>query len=305
MRFSPVCLGKRTLKYGGKSGVLPEVRPVFRKNPIRPKNEQEIEEASQIEQGYAEGIPLPQRKGFKFSRVPAEKPVLTVKERIARIDERPLANKPESEMTKDELWAVQREKLRREFLKEAYTTESQRIAKLEALEAKKREAEAEEKKKNQHKESEVAQHTLPTIDSYLSGPIMRKRTPAEQAIVDEKRLLNRKTAELEAMNAKATQLLELYHAAANYITTEEELEQAINDAFEVKVGRFESSERLIEDKLFGYANSFANTKTNEQYIKDAAYGEIKGQPGLNTVKDALSGEAELIRREAQRKLNQS
>ncbi|GEQ66665.1 hypothetical protein JCM33374_g328 [Metschnikowia sp. JCM 33374] len=305
MRLSPVCLSKRTLKYGGKSGVLPEVRPIFRHNPIRPKTEQEIKDDAQIEQGYAEGIPLPKRKGFKFSRMPAEKPVLTVKERIARVESRPMSDKAETEMTKDELWAVQREKLRRQYLKEAYQTESKRLEKLEALEAKKRQVEEQEKQNKQHKESEVAKHTLPTIDSYLSGPIMRLRTPEEQAVVDEKRLLNRKLSELEVMNAKATQLLELYHSAANFITNEEELDQAIKEAFELKVGRFESSERLIEDKLFGYANSFANTKTNEQYIKDAAYGEIDGQPGLNVVKDALSGDAELIRREAQRKLNHS
>ncbi|KAM9912519.1 hypothetical protein OXX69_002476 [Metschnikowia pulcherrima] len=304
MRCSATSLSKRTLKYGGKSGVLPEVRPIFRHNPIRPKTAEEIEADSHIEQGYAEGIPLPKRKGFKFSRVPAEKPVLTVKERIAKIDERPLSTKPESEMTKKELWAVQRDTLRRQYLKEAYVAESKRIEKMEALEAKRRETEAQEKQNKQHKESEVAQHTLPTIDSYLSGPIMRQRTPQEQALVEQKRTLNRKMAELEAMDAKATQLLELYHSAANYITTEQELEHAIREAFEVQVGRFESSERLIEDKLFGYANSFANTKSNEHYIKDAALGEIKGQPGLDVVKDALSGEAERIRREAQRKLNQ-
>ncbi|OBA23806.1 hypothetical protein METBIDRAFT_76750 [Metschnikowia bicuspidata var. bicuspidata NRRL YB-4993] len=303
MRVSTVSLGKRTLKHGGKSGILPDVRPIFRHNPIRPKTAHEIEEESRIEQGFAEGVPLPKKKGFKFSRMPVEKPVLTVKERIERIDKVHVLAVPDGKQTKEQLWAKQREQLRKQYLKEAYETESKRIEKLEAMQTKKRELDAQEKESKQHKESETAQYTLPTIDSYLSGPIMRPRTPEEQAIVDEKRMLNRKLSELEVMNAKATDLLELYHAAANYITTEEELELAIKDAFELEVGRFESSARLIEDKVSGYANPYVNSKNKEQYIKDVAFGQINGQPGLDMVKDTLSGEAELIRREAQRKLN--
>lgn len=98
-------------------------------------------------------------------------------------------------------------------------------------------------------------------------------------------------------------MLELYHASANFITTEEELEEAVREAFEVKVGQFESNERLVEDKLFGYSNAYANSKINERMIKDAALGEIDGQPGLETVKDTLSGENEKLRRDAQAELN--
>lgn len=306
MRTSAVALSKRSIKYGGKSGILPEVRPIFKKNPIRPKSEHEKLEESHIEQGYAEGIPLPKKKGFTFHRKPVERPVITVEERIQKHIEggRPKVDK--SKLSGDELWAVQRDEIRRQHLKDAYLTEEKRLRRIDELKVKALEAEHKHKDKQEHyQESEATKLTLPTLDSYLKGPIMRPRTSEEQMLLEEKRLLNRKVRELESKEAKATDLLELYHAAGKFITTEEELEVAIRDAFEVKVGRFESSERLIEDKLFGYHNTYANTKSNERMIKDAAFGEIDGQPGLDTVKDTLSGEAEKLRREAQTMLNHS
>lgn len=300
-----MALGKRTIKYGGKSGILPEVRPIFRNNPIRAKTDHEKQEENQIEQGYAEGIPLPTKKGFKFHRKPVEKPVVTVQERIEKhIARKPKADK--STLSGDELWAVQRDEIRRQHLKDAYLAEEKRLRRIDELKAKALESEHKHKDELEHyQESQSTKFTLPTLDSYLKGPIMRPRTHDEQALLEEKRLLNRKSGELKQMEAKASDLLELYHAAGKFITNEEELAVAIRDAFEVKVGRFESSERLIEDKLFGYHNTFANIKTTERLVKDAAFGEIDGQPGLDTVKDTLSGEAEKVRRAAQTKLNHS
>lgn len=305
MRSSTVALSKRTIKYGGKSGILPEVRPIFKHNPIRAKTEHEKQEEGHIEQGYAEGIPLPQKQGFTFHRKPVEKPVVTVQERIARID-KSKSTVDKSKLSGDELWAVQRDEIRKQHLKDAYLAEERRLQRIDELNARVLDAEHKNKDRQEHfQESEATKLTLPTLDSYLKGPIMRPRTAEEQAVLEEKRLLNRKTRELANMESKATELLELYHAAAKFITTEDELETAIRDAFEVKVGRFESSERLIEDKLFGYHNTYANVKSNERMIKDAAFGEIDGQPGLDTVKDTLSGEAEAVRRAAQTKLNHS
>lgn len=305
MRSSAVALSKRAVKYGGKSGILPEVRPIFRHNPIRPKTDHEKQEDDRIEQGYAEGIPLPAKKGFTFHRKPVEKPVVTVEERIEQHNARkPKADK--SQLSGDALWAVQRDELRRQHLKDAYLTEEKRLRRIDELKSKALESTHKHQDELEHyQESEATKLTLPTVDSYLKGSIMRPRTHEEQALLEEKRLLNRKTRELKQMEANADELLELYHAAGKFITTEEELAVAIRDAFEVKVGRFESSERLIEDKLFGYHNTFANTKTTERLVKDAAFGEIDGQPGLETVKDTLSGEAEKTRRAAQTKLNHS
>lgn len=304
MRSSPVNLGKRTLKYGGKSGILPEVRPIFKRNPIKPKSEHQKHEEAQIEQGYAEGIPTPKKRGFVFHRKPVERPVITVEERIKKFIEDRAPDVDKSKLSQEELWELQRDEVRRQHLKDAFLAEAKRLERLEQLEAKKQEQEQKHKDQQEHFEESVATKlTLPTIDSYLKGPIMRHRTPEEQAIVNEKRTLNRKATELAVMESKATDLLNLYHAASTFITTEEELEVAIKDAFEVKVGKFESSERLIEDKLFGFHNSYNNAKTGEKLIQDAAFGEIDGQPGLDAVKETLSGEAESMRRDAQARLN--
>lgn len=304
MQASVVRLGKRTVKYGGKSGILPEVRPVFKKFPIRPKTDEEVADAEKLEQGYAEDVPLPKKKGFVFHRKPVDKPVLSVQERIKLfIDDRaPKVDK--STLSGEELWAVQRDEIRREHLKSSYLAEAKRLENLDALKLKKEQQQKQlQQAQSNPEESRASQLTLPTVDSYLDGPIMRQRTPEEQAIVDEQRTLNRKVRELETMEANAEDLLELYHAAGTYITTEEELEAAIHEAFEVKVGRFESSERLLEDKLFGYYNNYLSSRAGEKLIKDAAFGEINGSPGLETINETLSGEAEKARREAQRKLN--
>lgn len=306
MRSTPVSLGKRTLKYGGKSGVLPEVRPIFKRNPIKPKSDHQRHEESRIEQGYADGIPTPKKRGFVFHRKPVEKPVITVEERIKRYIDEKASDVDPSKLTQEELWTHQRDEVRRQHLREAFLAESKRLERLEELEAKKHELEQKHKGEQEHfEESAATKLTLPTIDSYLKGPIMRHRTPEEQAIVNEKRALNRRAIELQTMEEKATDLLNLYHAASSFITTEEELEAAIKDAFEVKVGKFESSERLIEDKLFGFHSTYTNAKSNEKMIRDVAFGVIDGQPGLDTVKETLSGEAEIMRREAQAKLNHS
>lgn len=305
MHSTPVRnISKRALKYGGKSGILPEVRPIFRGNPIAPKSEEEKLAEAKLEQGYVEGVPLPKRKGFTFHRVPLEKKVVTVEERIKRNIEDKKPDVDVSTLNEDELWAYQRDEIRRLHLKDAYLAEARRLERIDAWKAKKAEKEKIAKSHDvDYEDSKSTQLTLPTIDSYLQGPLMRPRTAEEEAIVSEQRILNRKSMELIDMERKANDLLQLYHSASNFITTEDELAIAIRDAFEVKVGKFESSERLIEDKLFGYNSAYSDIKLNEKLVRDVALGEIDGQPGLETIKDTLSGETEKIRREAQTKLN--
>lgn len=305
MRPSAAAFLRRAAKSGKSSGILPEPRPVFRHNPIRPKTAHEKAEEAKVEQGFAPGVPLPKRKGFTFHRKPVEKPIVPVEERIARIGAKAPQNVDTSKLTPDEAWMVQRDEIRRQHLRDAYLAEAQRLERISELEAKTAFAQNTTKQSNKSPVAEDANlSTLPTLDSYLEGPLMRPRTEEEEVLVAQQRMLNRKTAELETMEARATELLELYHAASKFITTEEELEAAIHEAFEVNVGRFESSERLVEDKLFGLHNSYASAKTAERLVRDAALGEIRGQPGLDAVKGALSGETEEIKRQAQRKLNQ-
>lgn len=301
MRVSAIALGKRTLKYGGKSGILPPVRPVFKGNPIFPKTEAEIEADAQIEQGYADGVPLPRK--VKVERKPSEKAVFSVEERIKQHIDAQVPKVDVSTLSEEEQWHYKKQQMRREYLREAYEKEAERLLRLREMKIAQAKREKQRAQETTYKETEATRLTLPTIDLYLQGPMMRRRTPEEVALVREQREFNRRTNELAVLEKKASKVLELYHAAGNYITTEEELENAVHEAFEVKVGAFESSERLIEDKLFGYSSSYASLKTNEKLIKDQAFGEINGQPGLDTVKETLSGEAEAYRREAQARLN--
>lgn len=303
MHCTAVNLSKNTLKYGGKSGVLPKVRPIFKGNPIIPPAEWELAEKAKIEQGYVEGVPLPKRKGFKFEREPKTAPVVTVEERLQNIMKHKAPPADLSGLSPEERWEVQKTQIRMDHLKEAYLTEAKRVERISALQAEKVAADAKAAAEQKYEESEATRLTLPTIDSYLKGPIMRHRTPEEKAILEEQRLLNRKTMELQVKEAKANELLELYHSSEKFITTEEELDAAISDAFENKMGHFESSERLAEDKLFGYFSSFSDSRANEQLVRDHILGEIDGKPGLATVQDTLSGEAEKYSRDAESKLN--
>lgn len=298
MRHSAVNLSKNALKYGGKSGVLPKLRPIFKKNPIVPKTEAELKADASVEQGYASGVPLPKRKGMNVTRVPVDKPVVPVEERIKKLMEKPLLTKDKAEMTEEEIWALQRDELRRQYLKEAYEIEAKRLEKIAQLEAKKQKKEAEKAQMKEYEELEATLLTLPTIDSYLKGPIMRLRTPEEQALVEERRKLNRRAMELEVMHNKSTNLLELYHAAGDFITTEKELEEAIKKAFGVNLASLVNNELMVEEKLFGYTNAHARSSENERLFKDAVLGEVDGKPGVEVVKDTLSGVAEQRRRAA-------
>lgn len=305
MRVSDICLGKRTIKYGGKSGILPKVRPIFRHNPIRPDSQEEAMQKAKTEQGYAEGVTTPKIRGVHLPRKPVEKPVISVEERLKKLEQRRQPKKDVSEMSKHELWQQQREEIRVAHLKDAFTTEAKRLEKLQAMEAHKRQKDASKEVHQNYEASNESTFTLPTIDSYLEGPIMRPRTEEETAIVNAKRTLNRKTQELRVKNAKTVKLLELYHAAGDFITTEEELNDAIHEAFETRIANFEYVKGQVEAKLFDQVSTFEETSEIEQHIKHVAFGEIDGQPGLDMVKDVLSGEAEKTRREAQGRVNQA
>lgn len=297
---------KRNLLYGGKSGILPKVRPVFKKNPIRPKNKKELAEDAKIEQGYAEGVPLPKKAGYKFYRKLEDKPVITVEERIKRnIEERSPNNIDETKLSSQEVWELKRDEIRRAHLKEAYLKEADRLKKLDELKEKKAaKSSREEKEKSTFEETEASKLTLPTIESYLKQPIMRQRTSEETDILKSERKLNRKLDALKLEETKADQLLELYYSASNFITTEEELEVAIKDAFEVNVGKFDTTQLHIEYKLSGYKNAMVDIGANEDLVLDAAYGEIKGQPGLKVARDTIDGQIERLKREAQISINE-
>lgn len=297
-------VNKRTIKYGGRSGILPKPRPMFKRFPIRPKTEAELAEESKHEQGF-KGVPLPKRKGFTFHAEPQQKPVFTVEERIKKfIDARAPQNIDELKLSDDELWQVKRDEIRRAHLREAYLTEAARLKRVDEKKEKLAREKAEQVTEDSQPEQDSASLTLPTIQLYLEGLIVRRRTPEEKALLEELRELNRNTARLEVREAKATSLLELYHAAAKFITTEEELEQAIHEAFNVNFSSYDNAELKVLQMLKN-DSFYPNIAVNDELIRDAALGEIRGQPGLEVIKDTLSGEAEWLKRQAQIKNNES
>lgn len=298
-------MGKGILKYGGKSGILPKVRPVFKRYPIRPKNEAELAEDAKVVSGFADNVPLPKRKGFVFHRKAPEKPVMTVEERIKRnIEDRKPQNTDESKLSQDEIWQLKRDEIRRAYLKEAYLVEAERLKKVDELKAKVSAKEEEFAKSHTYTISEADKLTLPTIDSYLKGPIMRQRTEEEKILLEQQRTLNRKTTELLVKEQKAVKILDLYHAAADFITTEEELETAITKAFEENTNAYDLAESTV-NQLLSVGSSMVHVKHNEDLISDTILGQLNGKPGLQNISENLSGETEKLKREAKLAVNQN
>ncbi|EGV63002.1 hypothetical protein PSN45_004727 [Yamadazyma tenuis] len=294
-------MGNRTLKYGGKSGILPKPRAIFKSNPIKPMTEQEKAHHASIEQGYADSVPLPVKKGFSFHRKVEPKKVVTVEERIRKtIDERTPKNVDTTQLKDEEIWKLKVGDIRREHLRTAYLKEYERLKKIDELEAKRAaEAKQAEQSKQEYEETEATKLTLPTIESYLQGPIMRQRTPTEQALLEHKRAFNRKSRELEVKESRAEQLLGLYHQASSFVTTEAQLEKAITEAFEIRLNKFNLSAMSVKDRLNGSKDSNVTLSENEDAILDAAHGQINRKPGLNVVRDTIDGELEKLKRQAE------
>lgn len=288
MHSTPVVFSRRALKLGVKSGVLPRPRFMIKKNRV--KSIQELKEDSKIEQGYADGIPTPIIRGKSYSREP--------KSHTAAVD----AIIEQSKLEPQSVESSKMIKLQQEPWWSGLNEEEKRKHLNEVLHSKPLNHSNEEVEDRRIKKNSL-DSLLPTLAAYLDGPLMRPRTAEEQARKDEQRAMNLRKSELEKTEKKYSNLLALYHAAGDFITTEEELEAAIGDAFEVNVVNFESNERMVRDKLSGNGSAYVDVKDNDRFIKDTAYGEIRGNPGLETVRDILSGESENHKKAARAELS--
>lgn len=296
-------MGKNVLKYGGKSGILPVPRPIF-KGPIREPTAYEKSHQASIVQGYAEGVPVPIINGKPLPRHPKPPTVLTVEQRIKLNIERmePKPTTSHDDLNEYELWRKNRAAIRREFLREAYIKEGERLAKIDKWSEEKRNREQQAKAQaEQETKTEHIELSIPTIEKLLeSKGLTRGRTSEEKAIVQEKRVMNRRIHELELLENKAEQVLDLYHAAADFITTQEELDDAIYKAFEVNVANFDADSSNIQNRLFGHGTEGQLMMEHSTgVILDTALGEVRGRPGLSQVRELLSGEREQLKRKAQ------
>lgn len=293
-------MGKGALKFGGKSGILPKTRDIFRR-PVRPlKNWEQVIEDSK-ESGYAEGVPTPVIKGVPLPRQTPARKYITVEEKIKEIKYPSMTLKEMNELPDVERDEQRRAYYRAEFLKEAYLEEEKR---LKAIDEIKEKIHMQNLERQRRFDAEIAAgssevSSLPTIQKILESNMIRPRTAEEKELIKQQRNLNRNAKELQDKEEKAQKLLELYHEAGKYITNEAQLEDAIHKAFELDEGAFASSVMTVDNKISGVRKDDGISRINESVIADVILGEIDRKPGLNQVKDALNGTREQVRREAQ------
>lgn len=284
-------MGKGALKFGGKSGVLPAVRQIF-KQPIKP-----VERKIDPNVGYAENVLQP--KGT--SREQKLPPVYTVNDRIANTVKLPKKELATGEL--ESLNAKQREKieksqLRRRYFIESLTKEEQKLETDKIKEERIKALKEAKEKANIVEEIPAAKLTLPTIAKYLDGPLMRNRTPEEKDLLNAKRKANRLNREYNTKLNAASNLLKLYYSAENFITTETDLKKAVEDAF--KPG----------NEIIALINPEQKTHNYNDKIGDALFGTMNARPGLPRIIEHMSGEhaefhkkvqeADRLRKEQQR-----
>lgn len=291
-------MGKGSVKYGLKSGVLPLTRSIL-KNPTT-KQESIIAKAKAAKPkgvegvGYADGVAHP-RKSHRDSQ-----PVkfLDVEELIQKTAPAPL--KVRTASTPQQESKLRKAELRREYLSEAFRNEEQRLLQQEVLLKRKQEALNEEKHKeiallNESKSSDL---TIPTLDRIIEGPLMRQRTDEELEILKMKRTYNREMIAYKAKERKLEQLLELYHVSNEFIVTEEHLLKKIDEAF-----ANEGTDVLRTRLSMGAARVRSR---NESSIGDALFGRVGGGEyvGIPLVKEFLSGEMKQFAEDVETKNNE-
>ena len=291
-------MGKGAAKYGFKSGILPSTRSIL-KNPTVNQTSI-IEKVKQAKPkgingvGYAKGIKHP--RGSHRNPPPVQ--FIDVEEVIHNtVKPRQKNSEPVSETQKIKLAQAE---LRRKFLSEALRNEEQRLLKQEQL-LKKREQLLQQQRDEELKElskERSSNLTIPTLEDIMSQPLMRQRTPEEQEILNLKRKHNKEMIEFKAKERKLANLIQLAHAAEEFITTEEQLLATVEKVFA------SDTQEALRSKLSLSASQ--QTARNESEISDALLGTLGNGEyvGLPIVKEFLSGEMEQFNENLNSKLNE-
>ncbi|ODV85448.1 hypothetical protein CANARDRAFT_28247 [[Candida] arabinofermentans NRRL YB-2248] len=273
-------MGKGALKFGGKSGILPVPRQIFKK-PYKHQVYQKEQDT-----GYAEGILHP--KGITRDFVPPK--VFTPESRLLKSAAQPKKQFSPEEFSKlptAQQYRIKNAELRRAYLKESYDAEVKRLERVEYAKQKSEEEKAQMKlEADNHDKSKAELYTIPTIESYLSGPLIKPRTPEQKEALQLKKEANRLQQELDVKTNKAIKLLELYNASAAFAITESKLELMVDAAF--------SESKLID------ANNITNSSVEKLHrlpstsefdsaLKDAIVGNVNKGPGFDVVNDTLNG----------------
>lgn len=174
--------------------------------------------------------------------------------------------------------------LRRKYLKESYSHEVSRLAKVAKKENEaKLEHEAAQALKSEHKQSDAEFFTVPTVESYLNGPLVRPRTEEEKELLKLKRDSNRLQKKLEVDTDRAQKLLALYNSSSKFAITEEKLEQLVNDAFSTSA--VDSQRELYSKSQWSEIDS----ASYDNKLMDAILDNVNDGPGFIQAEDSLTG----------------
>lgn len=261
-------MGKNIAKHGFKSGVLPTTRRILKKPTT--KQYDLVEKAKQPAPkgfngtGYAKGIVAP--KGVRREQPKME--FINVDKLIAKTV--PAPNKPKTIKSEKQAQRAAMAELRRTYLSEALRKEEEKLlykSKLlkEREESVQKQQVEERKRHNQAKASDL---TVPTLENILKEPLMRDRTPEEKELLDMKRKYNRELLEFQTKERKLEKLIELYHVSDQFIVTEEQLLQKVEEVFE--------ENRLRESSILSEMNTSKEASRIETVLADNLFGTVGG-----------------------------
>lgn len=277
-------MGKGNLRFGGKLGVLPRLRQVFK----QPYKQLQIAVPTENEL-YADERFVPRR-----AHVPRPKVVVPLEAKLK-------AQAPEGSKMKRPEWEARNAELRKDAYRKAVVFEHARLEAQEEQQQKRAAAqEASRQKRVNYKESEVVGLTVPTVQQSLDGPIMRRRTPEEQAELAEKRRANRLHQELEVERERARRVLELYNALAEFAIDEPLLEKMVAVAFDINHSQADRAVRQIEQRLA----SGTAPGVSELDIVGLLTGLYMDRVTPQDVEDTLSGHMDQLKRDARVQLDQ-
>lgn len=273
-------MGKRAIQFGGKSGLLPKPKEIFK----QPYKHQVYKKPA--DSGYAEGILHPK----KITRDYILPKVFTPEQLLKKSAQEPNKKFTEEEISKmpiSQQFKIKNAEMRRKFLKESYEKEVKRLEKIEKFEEQlKIEEEKLKAEKEKHTQSKAEFFTLPTIESYLKGPLVRPRTEEEEETLKIKKESNRLQTKLNADIQKASNLFELYNASINFAITEEKLEKMVDSAFDNKADLvWEGISSSVPNKI----NAIKNNVTFDSALVDIVLDNVNKGPGFEAVEDYLNG----------------
>lgn len=271
-----------------KSGTLPVTRQILKKpttgqqylldelKKSKPKGVKGV--------GYAEGVKHPRGS----HRSPPRVEFVDVENLIESTVKRP-STKVSQSMSSQMREKLKRAELRREYLAESFRKEEEKLIKMHDL-IQKREALVAEQREREIQELNKAQSsdlTIPSLSGMVNGKLMRERTPEEMELLKMKRKYNRDTQELRNKENKLRKLLDLYHASSEFIVTEEQLLNTIENVFSTRAAAssFETIKSLPETII---------NKRNDAISQDLFFGtstkEDNFEVGLPMVQDFITGE---------------